>query len=168
MFPRADGRTDVVEQRVPVERLRHFYSNADVAPRCVEGLIASGRNNPSRPRVQNCGAGVVTAFISANGRLLPCMGFEPSFGSITNTDFRAVWRGPTAGAHRSLMARPLAACSVCEINAFCTQRCARIAQVEDGSPSGPSSRACEVARLLYDMHTDVAGTMAAGIDTREG
>jgi radical SAM protein with 4Fe4S-binding SPASM domain len=168
VFPRADGRTDVVEQRVPVERLRRFYSDAEVAPNCVEGLIASGRLDPARSPVRNCGAGVVGAFISANGHVLPCVGFEPSFGSVIFDDFRAIWRGPASEAHRSLMARPLAACSGCEISAFCTQRCARIAQVEDGSPLGPSSRACEVARLLYDMHAEVADTTAAEIDSREG
>jgi radical SAM protein with 4Fe4S-binding SPASM domain len=168
VFPRADGRTDVMEQRVSVDFLRRFYSDAEVAPQCVEGRIATSKLGPTRRSVENCGAGVVGAFLSAGGDVLPCMGFEPSFGSILHADFRAVWHGAAAQAHRSLMARPLAACSACEISAFCTQRCARIAKVEDGSPLGPSSRACDVARLLYDMHSEVVYAATAGIDANEG
>ncbi len=168
VFPRADGRTDVLEQRIPVERLRGFYSDSDVAPECLEGLLVDGIVAPARPSVRNCGAGITTTFVSATGRVFPCVGFEPPFGSVADADFHTVWRGSAAVAHRSLMARPLAGCSECGVSTFCTQRCARNAQIEDGSPVGPSARACEVAHLLYDMHAEGVGRTAVEVSAQRG
>lgn len=150
--PRADGRDDVVRcLRAPAEDLRGFYSDQEILEGCLEGGIICSQREPVREHMGNCAAGQTLAHICANGDVVPCTGFGEVFGNIVDRPFADAWHGDAAKRHRELMAAPLRACSECGLLPYCTQRCPRLAYVEDGDISGPSRRACDVAQLVYTM-----------------
>jgi radical SAM protein with 4Fe4S-binding SPASM domain len=149
--PRSDGTSDVVEHRVCIEQLKHFYLDERIFADTREGRLAMRPDDLPARTAANCTAGFTTAFIEADGEVFPCMGFLPSFGNVSEASFREVWQGEVAREHRRAMMRPLEQCNACEMVAYCVNRCARLAAVEDGDVSGPSTRACELAVLVRDL-----------------
>lgn len=157
--PSEDGCTDVLSHRVSMDELRGFFQHPKLAGKTKE-YVASHRDPSGQVRhVGNCGAGIVTAYIAADGAVYPCMGFPPAFGNVAQVSFAAAWRSPEAEAHRQRMREPLPHCSACELEQYCTTRCPRVAAVEDGDMTGPSKRACEMANLVRDWRD---GLLAAG------
>ena len=161
--PRGDGRDDVVdEHRVPAHRLADFYADEEVEAGCLEGTIVRSAEAPGRASVHNCTAGLTYAYVRSNGDVLACVGLGDPFGNILRAPFREVWRGSAAERHRRRMRAPLRECPECAVSPYCTQRCPRLALVENGDLSGPSERACGIARLLYDLHTRRHGVAPRG------
>ena len=155
--PCDDGSCDVTGYRVEADRLREFYLNELIVSRSREGKVAAQAAEPSRDAMGNCGAGFTTLFVEAGGDVYPCMGFPPSLGSVASAPLREVWRSEAAREHRTAMERPLNSCATCSLSAYCTTRCPRLALVEDGDMSGPSKRACELARLTVEMREQLHG-----------
>ena len=149
--PRTDGAGDVLEHRAGIEQLKRFYLDETMMADTREGRLAMRPDEPPQRTAVNCTAGFTTAFIDAGGDVYPCIGFLPAFGNLCETPFREVWRGEVAQAHRRAMARPLEQCNACDLVDYCVNRCARLAAVEDGDLSGPSTRACELAVLARDI-----------------
>jgi radical SAM protein with 4Fe4S-binding SPASM domain len=149
--PRADGDASVLEHRVSSAQLREFYMHMFLREKTLEGrLVDSVGEVPSRTP-GNCGAGVVSAYVAANGDVYPCMGFAPAFGNVAAKPFTDVWRGSAAATHRRAMGSPLVVCNRCDLVDYCTVRCPRLAVAEDGDICGPSRRACELAAMVKEM-----------------
>jgi radical SAM protein with 4Fe4S-binding SPASM domain len=154
--PRSDGRADVVQEyRVPAPALREFYADLDVQKGCLEGRIIRGANEPVREHAGNCTAGLTAAHIRADGDVLACVGFGETFGNIVDTSFSELWHSAIAERHRDLMRAPLRKCPECALVSYCTQRCPRLSLIEDGDLSGPSTRACDIAELAYEMRYEM-------------
>lgn len=148
--PRANGSLDTLKYRVHGDALRSVVEQGWA--RLGDGLSPAGGQPGASPRMRvpgNCGAGRTSAFITADGRVHPCMGFEPAFGDVSDSSFAEVWRGRTAERFRSVAGQPLSACLECDLLQHCSIRCPRMAAVEDGHMSGISSRACELAGLIW-------------------
>ena len=147
--PRADGSTDVLEHRVVGDELRAFYEHRWVREDTREWRAASSREEDHQGTpAANCAAGFTMVTFEADGCVMPCIGFGPSFGNILNGSFGSIWRGEAASRHRERMRRPLAECSSCALRSMCTVRCPRLAAIEDGDVNGKSSRACELASMV--------------------
>lgn len=155
--PCDDGTCDVTDLRVEPQRLMEFYLSEIIAPRSRPGQLATASQAPNRLAPANCDAGFSSVFVDAQGNVYPCMGFPPAFGSLVGVSFRETWMGPVAAAHRKAMERPLHGCDGCGIVAYCQTRCPRLAAVEDGDLSGPSSWACEITRITVEMHEQLLG-----------
>jgi radical SAM protein with 4Fe4S-binding SPASM domain len=153
--PAQDGSLDVLDHRVPIEQLGPLLALPRLAERTKEHAASHGAEREPGHPIGNCGAGLVTAYISAAGDVLPCMGFPPTFGSVAKRGFGDVWWGEEAAAHRERMRRPLTTCDSCELVPFCTTRCPRMAAVEDGDLSGPSKRACAIAAVVKGWHSQL-------------
>jgi radical SAM protein with 4Fe4S-binding SPASM domain len=157
--PRCDGSLDVLRYRVPGERLLEFYRDEWVLPRTREGALVSSATEevgqPGPVEKRNCGAGFTSVFVDAHGDVLPCMGFPPPFGNVRSRPFAAVWRGAVAERQRRLLEEPLEECRACEVAAFCTTRCPRLALVEDGDVNGASRRACEMTSTVLRLRAMV-------------
>jgi len=157
VVPRDDGSTDVLRHRLDIERLKGFYVDDVIRPRSLEGRIIDAAEPPACGGAANCDSGFTMAFVDASGDVYPCIGFPPAFGNVNEATFLEIWNGPVAEAHREMMQRPLRECSDCELLPYCTTRCARLAATEDGNPCGPSSRACEFARLTIELRESIRG-----------
>jgi len=150
--PKADGDASVTEHRVTADELWPFYLEQLYAkPRKVR---TDGDGN-GRPVARNCSAGFSSAFVDASGDVYPCMGFPPAWGDVSEASLNEIWRGPAATMHRRLMQRELSTCNRCDLLKYCTARCPRLALLEDGDMSGPSHRACELAKLVKRMHDEL-------------
>jgi radical SAM protein with 4Fe4S-binding SPASM domain len=155
--PCDDGSTDVLDLRIDAHRLTEFYLDEVIRPRSLEGRLAEAPQPPAERPAANCESGLTMASIDAYGDVYPCMGFPPAFGNLDESSFSTIWHGPVAEAHREAMVRPLHDCPDCELLPFCMTRCARLAAVEDGDSSGPSLRACEMARLTVELRKKYRG-----------
>jgi len=154
--PRADGDCSVLAHRVGGEALREFYmsmvSRKDMDMLSRKACDVMAQSDPAKGTATNCSAGFSSIHVEADGNVYPCMGFLPSWGNVNEKSLGELWHGPMARQHRATMQRPLLECSDCDLLAYCTARCPRVALVEDGDVSGPSRRACEVAGLVKEMH----------------
>jgi len=155
--PCDDGSTDVLALRVGAERLTEFYLNEIIASRSLEGRIARSPAPPPARPMGNCDAGLVSVFVASTGSVYPCMGLAPSLGSVVAAPFADVWWGAGAREHEKKMLGPLETCPECALLPYCTARCPRLAAVEDGDLCGPSTRACEIARLTVQMRQTILG-----------
>ena len=158
--PRADGSHDVICHRISEEQLAEFLREdlvPDMERKDARPPSALTEDERGRLGEHRCGAGVSSAFIEADGDVFACVGFPPAFGNVRCSSFETVWRGGGAKAHRERLRRPLHTCSQCDyLGACATVRCPRLALVEDGDVSGPSSRACKiVGRLDEALRTTV-------------
>jgi len=165
--PRQDGRLDVLSHRVSVSRLREFYSHVLLEGRTREYEVARQELVP-RSAKGPCGAGFTLAYVQANGLVNPCVGLEPAFGSVAEETFGDVWRSPTAARFRESAIRVTGKCATCEVAGACTTRCPRLAQAEDGDMTGPSSRACELTRMVLDWRQELDTYSTSGIGSRDG
>jgi len=155
--PRADGDTSVLLHRVTGEALRGFFMGlldrrrTDLLSR--KACDAIGQIAPAPRAMSNCTAGFTSVHIDAYGDVYPCTGFLPAWGNVNAAPLAEIWHGEAATRHRFIMQSPLRPeCSACDLRPYCTVRCPRLALVEDGDISGPSSRACEVANIVREMH----------------
>jgi radical SAM protein with 4Fe4S-binding SPASM domain len=151
VVPRTDGTTDVIEHRVPSERLRAFYMDPTIFSLSREGKVVSAPDVVPTRVAGNCTAGITLAFIEANGDVLACNGLRPSFGNVATRPFAEVWHSDAAVEHRRHMREPLPECSICDLLDFCTARCPRLALAEHGSLLARSDRACELAAVVKEM-----------------
>jgi radical SAM protein with 4Fe4S-binding SPASM domain len=149
--PCDDGSTDVLGLRVSAGRLVDFFVDDAIKGRSMEGRIADAKDPPAPRTVKNCDAGITMAFVDSRGDLFPCAGFPPALGNINGASFHAIWNGHVADEFREAMTRPLHGCSECDRQSFCFTRCPRLALLEDGDLSGPSTRACEMAQVTVEM-----------------
>lgn len=157
--PCDDGSCEVTRFRVEADGLRDFYLNELIVSRSREGKVAAQAAEPPENVMGNCDAGITMMFVDAGGDVFPCMGFPPRLGSVLDTSVREVWHGRAARDHRAAMQQPLTHCTACVLSRYCTSRCPRLALVEDGDLSGPSKRACELARLTVEMREQLRGAM---------
>jgi radical SAM protein with 4Fe4S-binding SPASM domain len=153
--PTQEGGLAVLEHRVRAKDLRDLLLSPRLAGKTKEYAAGHGDGTRGGKSLGNCGAGFVSAYIAADGDVFGCMGLSPAFGNLVEHSFARAWHGPTAEAHRERMQRPLVECSACDMSGFCTTRCPRMAAVEDGELSGPSARACEIARAVQDWHEEL-------------
>ena len=158
VVPRADGSDDVLVHRVGVDRLREFYAHSALFNKTREGRIAREPGEPERRVPGPCAAGITAAFIEANGDVLPCMGFPPAFGNIITGTFREAWTSQIAQEHRRLMNKPPAVCGQCALLGYCTARCPRLAYLETHDMTRPNSRACELARMVRELKSELSGS----------
>jgi radical SAM protein with 4Fe4S-binding SPASM domain len=166
VVPTESGGRHVVDHRVSVHKLQRFFFHPKTAGRTKEYAV-SHDGIEARRRATNCGAGTAAVFVSSDGDVYACMGFPPTFGNILHESFATVWRGAVAEAHRRRMLEPLATCDACDLLRYCTVRCPRLAAVEDGDLSGPSSRACELAGMVRDWRESLQDALADDRNTRE-
>ena len=152
--PRADGTDDVVAHRLDSRRLSEFYLSEIVRDLSKEGRIIASPRTPEAHAAANCLAGLTTLFVDAQGDIYPCMGFPPALGNIVEDSFGDIWWSAEASRHREVMRSQLPECASCDVLAFCTVRCPRLALVEDGDVLGPSARACEMAHLTVEMREE--------------
>jgi radical SAM protein with 4Fe4S-binding SPASM domain len=157
--PSLDGSAVVVQDhRASLDQLRRFFSDDRIAAGTQEGQRVRQSEPVLARGLRNCAAGFSTAWVLADGDIVPCMGF-PSVGNVSLSSLAEVWRGEEADVFRAAMLRPLRACEACDVAGFCYLRCPRTASVEDGSISRPSAWACTVAGLLSQMrHERMIGT----------
>ncbi len=157
--PMADGDGRPLEHRVPGEALYELFADPVIGPLTAEGRWARLGRHRSALDPNTCSGGTTAVFIDASGEVFPCPGFLPGFGSLRSLAFDEVWRGPQAESFRDRMAEPVSDCIGCGEKQYCLWRCPSLAAIEDGSVSGRSSRACELARVVKRL------CEAGGLDT---
>lgn len=154
--PMSDGDAAPLRHRLPADALHRLYADPVIGPRTAEGkwkrLAAKGVAH----EMNACAAGVSAVFVDAAGGVFACPGFMPGFGSVRRDDFAAVWGGEAAQDFRRSMREPVVECMHCDDRQYCLTRCACLAAMEDGSLSGPSTRACELARMTKQLCEDAA------------
>lgn len=98
-----------------------------------------------------CDAGRSLVNISPFGDVFPCIQFRRWCGNLRREDFRTIWeRSQQLMTIRNWANEDFPICNGCEYRNFCG-RCPGVAQLEDGDALGPSSRACKLAKLRYEM-----------------
>lgn len=99
-----------------------------------------------------CDAGRSLVNISPFGDVFPCIQFRKWCGNLRREPFGAIWeRSRQLMTIRNWANEDFPICNGCEYRNFCG-RCPGVAQLEDGDAQGPSSRACKLAKLRYEMH----------------
>lgn len=158
--PKSDGDDSVLTHRLPAERVREVFLSGRMLEKTREGRLAVHPGDLPAREMSNCGAGVASLHIEANGDVLPCIGLRPAFGNVAMESFHEVWHSAAAGQHRAAMRQPLADCAACELSVLCTVRCPRLAAHETGSVSGKSQRACDLAAINAELRLAVLALQA--------
>lgn len=152
LVPRSNGDTDVLRQRIDEAQLEAFFRLRDR----LEAEEGSGRPPHDTlaalsRTVGMCSAGRSAFFVSAEGDVLPCMGFEPKFGNVRQQPFSRIWLSPQAAEHRRLMSEPAKKCMSCEVAASCSLACPRRSMVEEGDARIPGEWVCRSASILHTV-----------------
>ncbi len=149
--PRADGDTAPLAHRVSGDLLARFYLDDMITEATKEGRLALHSGPLPAGSAGSCSAGFTGLFVEATGTVWPCVGLGPSFGAIDERAFADVWRSDVASGYRRTMNRSREECRECELLPLCSAYCPRIASAEDGNPLGKSARACEMAKLVWNI-----------------
>jgi radical SAM protein with 4Fe4S-binding SPASM domain len=149
LYPSDDGDTRVTRHRADDDEFRRFIA-AHAADLAITSTVAGRGDDLPRKEMYSCRAGHSHGFVDAYGLLRPCMGFEPVFGDVTQTDVADVWSGQVAQGHRRTFAEPLLVCGECGISGYCTARCPRMAALEGGDVLGVDPQACRLAEAVRD------------------
>jgi radical SAM protein with 4Fe4S-binding SPASM domain len=152
--PMSDGDVAPLRHRLPADALFQLYADPVIGPRTAEGKWTRLGAKGVAHEMNACGAGVSAVFVDAAGGVFACPGFMPGFGNVRRDHFAAVWGGDAAKAFRRSMREPVVECLHCDDRRFCLTRCACLAAMEDGSLSGRSTRACELARMTKQLCED--------------
>jgi radical SAM protein with 4Fe4S-binding SPASM domain len=92
-----------------------------------------------------CGIGKRSCVIGPSGDVYACTNYRKSLGNIRRQSFADIWqRSPHLQWLRNLTAADLTGCNACDRFSYCN-RCAVVAQAEDGDFLGPSEWACGIA-----------------------
>lgn len=114
-----------------------------------------------------CGAGRDMVTISPSGEVLPCVQWPRSFGSLRESPFSELWRGPKASEARSFTISQLAGCLSCNDLGYCSP-CLGLNYVETGDVSQPSPSVCAMARARREgaaaWARDAAFSLSAGAE----
>ena len=149
--PRADGDTSPLAHRVSGDLLTRFYLDDVVTQATKEGRLALHPGSLPAGTTLGCSAGFTGLFVEATGQVRPCLGLDPSFGTVADRRFADVWRGVEARDYRRTMNGSRVECQECGLLPLCSTYCARIASAEDGNPHGKSARACEMAAMVQKL-----------------
>lgn len=149
LYPSLDGTRPTPVLQASRDDLMEFYS--EMLPFLPRELGAVESNGASRRVMQNCGAGITSAYIDCSGEVYACPGFGESFGNAAVLSFSEAWQSPRADSHRAEMRRSLRVCGDCAISSYCTMRCPKLALSETGSLLGANQMACEIAGVLKDI-----------------
>lgn len=155
VYPAADGSSEPLRLRLGATEYRAFVEqNLDMLPEHQRML--EGPDGVELRSAANCRAGLMGAFIQADGDVLPCFGWRPPFGNIADTPFDRVWWSEAAARHRERMLAPLTACAQCDISGLCFLRCPKLCEMEAGDMSGVCPPACAAAGVIRDMRRERA------------
>jgi radical SAM protein with 4Fe4S-binding SPASM domain len=168
--PMSDGDRSPLRHRLSEAELYELFADPVIGPRTAEGKWAKVGARGVVRAMNACAAGVSAVYVDATGTVFPCPGFLPGFGNVSDRSFAGVWGGVAAEDFRRRMSEPVGECEHCDDRQFCLSRCACLAAMEDGSLSGRSERACEIARVTRRLAAEgddqgLQGASAlAGID----
>jgi radical SAM protein with 4Fe4S-binding SPASM domain len=141
VFPRDDGGREPLELRLDDERLAAALGDERLSGR------QPGKPMPDVCRGPVCDLSTATAGISPEGDIFPCLQLRKRVGNINEIgslgEVRAVWMDIISGLTRETENEKR---YNCEYKQYCA-RCPGLAELEDGSATGPSEWACRAARL---------------------
>ncbi len=160
VFPKADGDANTSVTSLPPEKLLDFFLDERILSKSRVGALGRLGSDPDA-KPTNCGAGMNTLTIEANGDAVPCFGLRPEFGNVACASVQEVWTSARADEHRTRMRAPLSDCEPCRLRGMCTARCPRLALAEHDSVSARSSRACELASMNEQLRARVVSLQAA-------
>ena len=93
-----------------------------------------------------CNAGLNTLSISAHGQVYPCVAIRKKCGDLKKEDFAEVWSSAVLSRIRAIRLADLWKCKSCSLLSYC-DRCPGLADLEDNDILGPSTAACQLARV---------------------
>jgi radical SAM protein with 4Fe4S-binding SPASM domain len=143
---KTDGDRSPLTLRLGRAALRRVFSDPALnGP--TPGAVAAARD----PDEVACGAGHTACYVSAYGDVSPCVSMPIVCGNVREQRLSEIWeRSARMQEVRAIRVRDLPICSRCAASSFCT-RCPGQALVEDGDLYGPSTAACEHARVAAEV-----------------
>jgi len=141
VFPRDDGGREPLELRLDDDMLWETLMDDRLTGR------KPGKPAPDVCRGPVCDLSTATAGISPEGDIFPCLQLRKRVGNINEIgrlgDVRDAWMDIISGLTRETENEKR---YNCEYKKYCA-RCPGLAELEDGSATGPSQWACRAARL---------------------
>jgi len=135
--PQDNGSQAALKHRLTAPQMETFYSQQFAT---LEPVPASTDGLP-------CEAGTTFGAISARGDVYPCIQMPIPVGNIFKQDFVSIWQGARFLAKiRQAESGHFSTCHTCHDAKFCT-RCPGLAYLEDGDAFGPSTVACQIAKI---------------------
>lgn len=142
--PKMDGDRSLLALRNSGQELLPILQNAKVNPLPEAATPGAEKSADSYENIP-CSAGHNSCYISPYGDVYPCVQMPLPTGNVRQMTFAGIWYGSKEMRRvREVYESSLQVCSGCAIRAYC-HRCPGIAYLEDGSLTGPSERACELA-----------------------
>jgi radical SAM protein with 4Fe4S-binding SPASM domain len=149
---RNDGDRSPVALRIRPSELGRILRD----PVLSSAAIADAAAPPPDADEVPCGASHNACYVNSYGDVAPCVAMPLVCGNVRDEPFAEIWhRSPRMREVRAIRFRDLTVCASCAAAPFCA-RCPGQALVEDGSLYGPSTAACEHARVT----AEVAGSTA--------
>jgi len=141
VFPRDDGGREPLELRLDDDMLAATLEDERLSGR------EPGKPAPDICRGPVCDLSTATAGLSPEGDIFPCLQLRKLMGNINEIDslgeIRDAWMDIISGLTRET---DIEKRYNCEYKRYCA-RCPGLAELEDGSATGPSQWACRAARL---------------------
>lgn len=94
-----------------------------------------------------CRVGKAMVAVAPNGDVWPCLSIQEKMGNLLESDLKSIWVGnPILEKYASIRWEDLPKCRECQLLPYCS-RCHANAMLEDGDLYGPSTLACQGARM---------------------
>jgi AdoMet-dependent heme synthase len=139
---RNDRNKDVLKYKLPENDLKEFFSTQ---------VKLSGREPVKIPdNARMCNAGLNTLSISASGQAYPCVAIRKKCGDLSRDNFAEVWNSTELSEIRAIRFSDLWKCKSCNLLSYC-DRCPGLADLEDDDILGPSTAACQLAKVRQEV-----------------
>jgi radical SAM protein with 4Fe4S-binding SPASM domain len=135
---RNDRSKDVLRYKLQEGDLKDFFS-AQVKLSKREPV-----EMPDNSRICNAGLNILS--ISAYGQAYPCVAIRKECGDLSRESFAVVWRSAALSKIRAIRFSDLWKCKGCGLLSYC-DRCPGLADLEDDDILGPSTAACQLAKV---------------------
>lgn len=154
IFCRLDGDRAPLDAQASPEQiiefmLRRVQESGPYRPGSNVGGVAAGK--------PMCSAGRSTFFVSADGKVYPCVTWRRELGDLQKQSLAEVLAGAEFAAIKAMTVGDLDECSVCRLARWCV-RCPGLAYLEAGSELGKSPTSCRLAIVSqeFDKRQQVA------------
>ncbi|MFH1613191.1 MAG: radical SAM protein [bacterium] len=146
-----NGEKTPLKWRVGKKDLMKFYTNPNIIPKKGANVFYDKQQD------YPCSAGHNFCSISPYGDVYSCLQIPLKSGNLKNKTFFDIWHhSPVFKKIRNITTNKLSQCKDCKYLFVCS-RCAGLAYTEDGDILGPSKRACEVAKIKWQIKQEKNG-----------
>lgn len=141
VFPSLNGSRTPLEYRMDPEKAARFEMQDARRQKDWIRYLASRPSCDTSSRLYCCGAGMTSFYVTAEGRLQPCMMVDAFSGDLRRESFATLWHNTIGGITHAAVGH--SKCMACDLRLYCGI-CPAFAQLETGDAQAPVPYLCRL------------------------